>query len=52
MWRAKNPWEKAPATKDVIGKEFSFRSGNLVSVNAPTIDLNLTSLNLNKLEHI
>ncbi|MHC0062084.1 hypothetical protein ACWATR_04050 [Nostoc sp. UIC 10890] len=44
IWRAENPWEKAPLTEDVIGKKFSFRSGNLVSVDAPTIDLNLDKL--------
>ncbi|MEW5856454.1 MAG: hypothetical protein AB1861_03610 [Cyanobacteriota bacterium] len=42
------PWEewneKAPWTTEVIGKEFLFKSGNLVSVNAPTIHLNLDIL--------
>lgn len=42
------PWEewneKAPWTTEVIGEEFLFKSGNLVSVNAPTIHLNLDIL--------
>jgi hypothetical protein len=47
--RVKTVWaatsiDKAPRTEDVIGKKFSFRSGNLVSVNAPTIELNLDML--------
>lgn len=44
VWIAEKPWEKAPLTEDVIGKEFSFRSGNLVSAYAPTIHLNLDKL--------
>ena len=44
VWMAEKPWEKAPLTKDVIGSRFSFRSGNLVSINAETIDLNLDFL--------
>ncbi|MDJ0771840.1 MAG: hypothetical protein QNJ49_00205 [Mastigocoleus sp. MO_167.B18] len=44
VWMAEKPWEKAPLTKEVIGSRFSFRSGNLVSINAETIDLNLDFL--------
>jgi hypothetical protein len=46
VWRAEKPWEKAPVTEDVIGKKFLFRSGNLISVNAATIDLNLDKFKL------
>ncbi|WP_392478917.1 hypothetical protein [Nostoc sp. C110] len=44
VWIAEKPWEKAPLTEDVIGKKFSFRSGNLVNVKASTIYLNLDKL--------
>ena len=45
VWLAKKPWEKeAPFTKEVIGSEFSFCGGNLVSVDAETVKLNLDLL--------
>ena len=45
VWVARQPWNKyAPETKDVIGNKFSFRNGNLISTNAPTIKLNINKL--------
>ncbi|MBD1944181.1 hypothetical protein H6F78_01585 [Coleofasciculus sp. FACHB-64] len=48
VWVVPRPLEewndKAPWTKEVIGEKFSFKGGNLVSINAPTIDLNLDML--------
>ncbi len=45
IWVAQEPWETyAPPKEDIIGTEFSFRGGNLISVNAPSISLNLEKL--------
>ncbi|MEH2291813.1 hypothetical protein [Nostoc sp.] len=43
VWVAQDPWEYAPQTKNVIGN-FLFKGGNLISANAPSIDLNSDAL--------
>ncbi|MEM8720778.1 MAG: hypothetical protein AAGE84_16030 [Cyanobacteria bacterium P01_G01_bin.39] len=46
IWIPKNGYEQAPMTKDVIGNQFSFRSGLLININCQTIKLNQSLLNL------
>jgi hypothetical protein len=45
VFRAEN-FENAPRTKEVVGEKFSFRSGYLISVHAPSIKLNLAQLKI------
>lgn len=47
VWVVKqDEWNNPPETKHVIGGEFKFRSGNLISINAPSITLNLEDIAL------
>jgi hypothetical protein len=46
---AKKPWSTAPYSQHVLGENFSFRSGNLVNIDAPSIRFELAALNLGEL---